>query len=91
MFPKAFSFYIVFWHFAFAGSPEFKAPATFYKSPNQASVNKLWEIESLQQSSDSGLAKASSSSSAALSNTATVRSLCVPDIYLMIHADYRID
>lgn len=88
MFPKAFSFYIVFWHFALTGSPEFKAPATFYKSPNQASVNKLWEIESLQQSSDSGLAKASS---AASSNTATVRSLCVPDIYLMTHADYRVD
>ncbi|MCJ8738716.1 hypothetical protein PDJAM_G00038970 [Pangasius djambal] len=51
------------------GSPEFQAPATFYKSPSQASVNKLWETESPQHSSDSGPAKASSSSTTTPSNS----------------------
>ncbi|XP_060796205.1 endothelial PAS domain-containing protein 1 [Neoarius graeffei] len=45
------------------GSPEFEASTTFYKSPSQASVNKLWEIESPQHNSNSNLAKTSSSSS----------------------------
>ncbi|MCI4384463.1 hypothetical protein PGIGA_G00039110 [Pangasianodon gigas] len=51
------------------GSPEFEAPATFYKSPSQASINKLWETESPQHSSDRGLAKSSSSSTPTLSNS----------------------
>lgn len=55
-------------HFAFTGSPDFEVPAPFYKSPSQASVNKLWEIESPQQSSESNLAKALSSSATTLSN-----------------------
>ncbi|XP_058262328.1 endothelial PAS domain-containing protein 1 isoform X2 [Hemibagrus wyckioides] len=52
------------------GSPEFEASATFslLKSPSQASVNKLWEMESPHHSSDS---RASSSSTPTLSNSSS--------------------
>ncbi|KAF4084901.1 hypothetical protein AMELA_G00111290 [Ameiurus melas] len=53
------------------GSPEFEAPTTFYRSPSQASVNKLWEMDSSQPSSDSGLCSASSSSTTSLSNSSS--------------------
>ncbi|XP_053366972.1 endothelial PAS domain-containing protein 1 [Clarias gariepinus] len=53
------------------GSPEFEAPPTFYKSPSEASIDKLWEIESSQQSTDSSLASSSSPSSLSNSNSST--------------------
>lgn len=80
-------------HLAFTGSPEFEASTTFYKSPSQASVNKLWEIESPQHNSNSNLAKTSSSSSNTTlnnSSSSTVRSFCVLRIQLMNDADYCI-
>lgn len=48
--------------------PEFETTSPFYKSPSQASVNKLWEMESSCQRSESNLTKALSSSTPALSN-----------------------
>ncbi|TSK14874.1 Endothelial PAS domain-containing protein 1 [Bagarius yarrelli] len=54
--------------------PEFET-TPFYKSPSQASVNKLWEMESSCHSSASNLAKALSSSTPSLSN----RSSSTPD------------
>ncbi|KAF7705513.1 endothelial PAS domain-containing protein 1 [Silurus meridionalis] len=51
------------------GSPEFEASASFYKSPSQASVNTMWEIQSPHRGSDNSLVNASSSSVTSLSNS----------------------
>ncbi|KAK3560049.1 hypothetical protein QTP86_033773 [Hemibagrus guttatus] len=53
------------------GSPEFEASATFYKSPSQASVNKLWEMESPHHSSDSSKASSSTTPTLSYSSSST--------------------